>query len=451
MFIAKLCVTLILITQSCIAFPKSLKQCSTKKILLSHIYIDTMRHLHVDAHAEIRSRYEKYWNDNWGGAPKDNNGYLLHRLLFFTDIKFSNKVIIRAEVKSALHSNLNIPPRPVDEDKLDFQKLYLEYKLQGSDTTKGIIIKAGRQELIIGSGRLFDQRDYTNALISFDGLYVTAKKRKWEVNVFALQQSRQSFGVFDNLPDADRTIWGLYSTKLSGDSTATNFDYYYIGQKRKRISYSFGDFQSFFDQGAYSETRHMAGLRIYNHINSLDYDIEPIYQSGRYSKNNQTISAWRIGTTIGYTFRNVNFKPRLYCNVDLSSGDKDSTDNKLNTFYSPYPDILDPSSSNISGFKIGANATLKNKMSINVFGWFFWRSSNEDGICGFLGFPYRAAGKTNRKYVGAGPTAVISWLISTHITFMTLYGSQFVADGFLKSQPPAKNLSYVGMSVTYKY
>lgn len=139
--------------------------------------------------------------------------------------------------------------------------------------------------------------------------HLSKNKKRIPITGLIARSWRQSFGVFDNLPDAGRTIWGLYSTKLSGDSTATNFDFYYIGQKRNRISYSFGDYQLFFNQGAYYETRHTAGVRIYNRINAFDYDLEPIYQKGSYSENNQTISAWRIGASVGYTFRKVNFKP----------------------------------------------------------------------------------------------------------------------------------------------
>jgi hypothetical protein len=412
--------------------------------------IDTVKKLKLKVGGEVRTRYEKYWNDNWGGAPRDYNGYVLHRFLLFADLNLSNKVRFYTELKSALHSNLDIPPRPVDQDKLDFQQLFLTFILNRPSSNNLTSLKIGRQELSLGSNRLVDKRDYTNALLSFDGFDFLVKQGNWQINAFAFRQSRMSFGVFDNMPDPDRNLWGIYLSRFLKSDQSGGLDLYYIGQNRNKISYTFGDYISFDNEGPYAETRHTFGVRFYNHLNGFDYDIEPMSQVGTYSKNNQNIRAWRVAATVGYTFDQMTIKPRLYLNVDMASGDGDSTDRTLNTFHSPYTDILDPSTSNITGFKVGLNTVLKNKISVNIFEWLFWRTSTEDGIYGFLGFPYRAPGQNYGKYIGNSPAIIIAWPINNHISLTGLYATEFVGGGFLSKEPPGENLSYAGLSVTYK-
>ena len=412
---------------------------------------DSLHKISFQAGGEIRERYEKYWNDNWGAAPRDYNGYFLHRFLLFAGLNLNDRLVVYGELKSALHSGLDIPARPVDQDKLDFQQLYLTYKLNESANQNTAQLKVGRQEFSLGSTGLVDKRNYTNAMLSFDGVSVLDTYRTWKLNAFAFRQSRMSAGIFDNWPDADRTLWGLYLTSINTNNKSGGIDLYYIGQNRRRISYTFGDYINFYKEGAYSETRHTFGLRFFDKDGAIDYDFETMGQLGTYSKDHQQIKAWRIGAILGYSFLACKIKTRIYLNVDISSGDRDSTDHSLNTFHSPYPDISDPSTSNLSGVKLGFEATLSNKLSVNFFDWLFWRTDIQDGIYGFLGFPYRAAGHSYPRYIGNCPTVLLTWPLNKNFSLMGLYATEFVDGGFLSRAQPGEDLSYAGLSLTYKF
>jgi len=51
----------------------------------------------------------------------------------------------------------------------------------------------------------------------------------------------------------------------------------------------------------------------------------------------EDIEAWAFGSLAGYTLRDIPWTPRLGIQVDASSGDRNLTDNKLNTFNPLFP------------------------------------------------------------------------------------------------------------------
>jgi len=82
--------------------------------------------------------------------------------LLHADVQFGQHFKVYAELKSAFHSDLDIAPRPVDEDELDLRQLNLNYAIQFTDSGSAEL-KLGRQQLALGSNRLPDKREYTNA------------------------------------------------------------------------------------------------------------------------------------------------------------------------------------------------------------------------------------------------------------------------------------------------
>src|SRR5260370_34936687 len=51
----------------------------------------------------------------------------------------------------------------------------------------------------------------------------------------------------------------------------------------------------------------------------------------------QDIEAWAFGSLAGYTLRGIPWTPRLGIQVDASSGDRNLTDNRFNTFNPLFP------------------------------------------------------------------------------------------------------------------
>lgn len=141
------------------------------------------------------------------------------------------------ELKSGLNSQRIGGPRPIDEKKLDFQAAFLE--VGAGDDRNWIKLRAGRQEMEYGSGRLIDVREGPNVRLSFDGFKVTSGIGPWEIDGFAMRPDIDKPGFFDNAPNHSVGFWGLYASR-GWASRKTSLDTYYLGLDRKEATFQRG-------------------------------------------------------------------------------------------------------------------------------------------------------------------------------------------------------------------
>ena len=78
---------------------------------------------------EVRERYELYHNDRWNPAAPDQDGFLLQRYLFHTDLHLGPSVRVFGQLQSSLINWHEGRTRPIDEDQLDVHQLFVDVKL----------------------------------------------------------------------------------------------------------------------------------------------------------------------------------------------------------------------------------------------------------------------------------------------------------------------------------
>jgi hypothetical protein len=180
-------------------------------------------------------------------------------------------------------------PRPIDEKKLDLQAAFLELSTAG--THNWIKIRAGRQELEYGSGRLVDVREGPNVRFSFDGFKVMAKINSWRIDGFARRPDVDKPGFFDNVPNHEIGFWGVYAPRPL--SRTMSLDVYYLGLNRKHET---------FQRGTAQEVRHSVGARVSRPIaterSGWDFDYEALWQFGSFGS--AKIRAWTMATENGF-------------------------------------------------------------------------------------------------------------------------------------------------------
>jgi hypothetical protein len=394
---------------------------------------------------EARETWEQIGNNNWGQSPI-MNGYLNERYMAYADLHYGPHVRTFLELKSGINSWRAGGPRPIDEKKLDFQAGFLEV---GGETPWGAVhVRAGRQELEYGSGRLVDVREGPNVRLSFDGFLVRTTTHSWQVDGFAMRPDEDNQGFFDNAPDHTAGFWGAYATgPIPGKM---QLDLYYLGQDRR---------DGAFERGTEHEVRHSPGIRVSRPVASehpgWDFDDEALWQFGSFGAAN--IRAWTVATETGYRIPTIPLKPRFSAKADISSGDHPAT-NTLGTFNPLYPKgnyfgvlaTTGPGPINFIDVHPHVEASAPHNVSLS-FDWIFqWRQSVDDGVYAVPGFLIRAADGNRSRFVGNRPGTEIRWQANRHLWFQADYGI-FYAGRFLKETQPGRNLDYWALWAGYGF
>ena len=132
-------------------------------------------------------------------------------------------------------------PRPqIDEDKGDVHQTFIEIGSHVSNP-HGLSLRAGRQEVVFGTGRLFDNNEGPNVKLSFDGFRGIAKGTGVRLDLFAVKPVENNTGFFDDVPNHSESL-----------KSAT------------------------YNRGTAHELRHSVGTRVFRPIGKgLDYNCEP--------------------------------------------------------------------------------------------------------------------------------------------------------------------------------
>ena len=394
---------------------------------------------------EARETWEQIGNDNWG-QPPFMNGYLNERYMLYADLLYGPHVRTFLELKSGINSWRAGGPRPIDEKRLDFQSGFLEV---GGETSWGSLhLRAGRQELEYGSGRLVDVREGPNVRLSFDGFLVRTKFHAWQVDGLSVRPDEDNPGFFDNAPNHTVAFWGAYASGPIPDEM--QLDLYYLGQDRK---------DGAFERETAHEVRHTLGTRVSRPVASehpgWDFDDEALWQFGSFGAAD--IRAWTIATETGYRIPTIPLKPRFSAKADISSGDHPTT-NTLGTFNPLYPKgnyfgvlaTTGPGPINFIDVHPHVEAFAPHNVSLS-FDWIFqWRQSFDDGVYAVPGFLIRAADGSRARFVGNRPGIEIRWQENRHLWFQGDYGV-FYAGRFLKETQPGRNLNYWAFWAGYKF
>ena len=408
-------------------------------------YIPLSRHgSYLTIGGEMREVFEHVANDNWGRQPY-TNAFLLQRYMLHTDWHFGRHFRAFVQIKSGLESFRQGGPRPIDEKKLDFEAAYVE---AGTPTGRNwIVLRAGRQELNYGSGRLVSVREGPNVRQSFDGFKIRSQAGSWNVDAFAVRPDLDKPGFFNNAPDHGTGFWGVYSTRPLHHGVS--LDIYYLGLDRQRATY---------DRGSATELRHTAAARLWRPMASKesgwDFDYEGAWQFGTFGAVG--IRAWTLATDTGYGVPHAPLKPRLSLKADISSGDGQR--GALGTFSPVFPignyfGVLadtGPGPVNFIDVHPRLQTQLSHSVSASVDLVVQWRENIHDGVYSVPGFLLVSAANTQDRFVGSRPGAEVRWQIDRHAYLQADYGV-FYAGRFLRETTRGRDINYLALWAGYKF
>jgi len=393
---------------------------------------------------EIRLRPEGFRVRSAQGRPAILDNYLLHRYLFGADLHMGKRFRVFGEFQSGITNGKLASPRPTDKNLADIHQGFFEYK-SASEGRRQVVIRAGRQELTVGSSRLIAASQGLNVKRSFDGFLAMYQRDSWTIEGAAARLVKLRPGFFDDPPDHEQTFWGAAVSRRSFPWKSSQVGLYYLGIDRRVSQYV---------QGLGPEQRHTVGGKLTGTQGSFDFNFDLIGQWGRFQ--NAGIRSWAISTTTGYRFRTWRFRPRLAVAANAASGDADPADNQLGSFnplfpgnsYSGLVGLLGPT--NLTDVTPSFQLSLRRNVLLIFESPSYFRTSTGDGVYSIdLRLLLSPAGKADR-YVGTNPGVVVAWQATRHINLSGVI-SRFLSGPFLKGTFVENGFGFYSLAFTYRF
>lgn len=391
---------------------------------------------------ETRFQYFYAKNETWGDDPKDNDGYVLTRWLAHADLHAGKYFRTFVQLQSSL-ANSRIDPSPVDNNPLELHQAFVDIDPLVSEKSR-LTFRLGRQELAYGSQRIVSVRDGPNNRQSFDALRSIFTTGNYRADVFYSHYVAARPDIFDDGFNKKAKLWGAYLVK-NKVAALKNIDLYYLGLWKKNTE---------FNSGTGRELRHSIGTRIWSNKNSWKYDVEALYQFGKFATSN--ISAWTASINTSYEFSSVKFKPEVGLKTELISGDKNKMDNKLQTFNPLYPRggyfglaaLIGPA--NLVDVHPSISFELSGKLSFDIDDDIFWRYSHNDGLYAVNMSLIYPDGNTTETKIG---NQLSAGLIYSPNQFLYFRGelTWFKAGDYLKLVGAGKDILFTGFTAQLKF
>jgi Alginate export len=391
---------------------------------------------------DVRFQYFFTKNEGWGDAPEDKDGYTLARFLVYADLHAGKNFRTFVQLQTSLAGS-RIAPGPVDDNPLDLHQAFVDIKTKPSTATS-FTIRLGRQEFLYGSQRLISVREGPNNRQSFDAVRSLLTTGNYKVDFFYSHYVAAKKGIFDDRFNRNTKLWGAYIVR-NKLPVFSNIDIYYLGLWKR---------QAVFDDGSGKELRHSIGARIWDSKEDWNYDIEGLYQLGKFAGKN--ISAWTASISTSYTFSQSKLKPEIGLKTELISGDRHYDDNKLQTFNPLFPRgayfglaaLIGPA--NLIDFHPSVALSVTKKLELGFDYDIFWRYSRHDGLYGVNGSLIYSGKNIVSDYIGDQPAVNLTYTPNNFLSFTTEL-TWFDAGSFLKSAGAGKDILFTGITTQLKF
>jgi hypothetical protein len=399
---------------------------------------------HFSMGGEIRYQYFHYVNEDWGDAPKDDDGYILSRFLLHGDLHIGSRFRTFVQLQSSLADGQVSAPSPVDQNELDLHQAFMDFKVIDNEWG-GLIFRAGRQEMSYGSSRLVSTREGPNNRHSFDGAKMIMYRKASRVDAFYSTYVFSKKGIFnDEVLNPDMKFWGVYLVQ-NRVPFFQNVDVYYLGIRKAHATWN---------DVAGVEERHSLGARIWGRNGYWTYDFEGLYQFGDIEGN--SISAWTLSSNTTYTPGSSAMSPSLELKTEFISGDRRADDGRIQSFnplfprgaYFGYAALIGPS--NLFDVHPSVDIPLARRILASVDYDFFWRYSVNDGIYNAGSQVIYPAGDSKEKFIGHQLGGMLELTVNKYV-YLRVEVTWLAAGDYLKSVSAGKDILFTGLTSTIRF
>ena len=386
--------------------------------------------------------------DNFGFSNANDDTFVLNRFQLHSDVHLNDRLRVFVQGKTAVSTDRDLPggKRALDVDSLALQQAFVDVELSLGDNAT-LTLRPGRQELLFGKQRLVSPLPWANTRRTWDGVSAILETGEWKTTGFWSQFAPVQKYDFND-PDRQTQFFGIYASGPLTEKGEVNADVYYLGLDRQ-------DAQTFNGTSG-EEQRDTFGARLFGDIGDtgLDYDIEAAYQAGEVGADD--VSAFMVGSELGYSFDEASGAPRAFVGFDYGSGD-DSPGGDVETFnqlfplghaYLGYIDAI--GRQNIIDLTPGLTVKPMPELTLKAQSHFFWRASQNDGVYNAGGGVLRGPGGSDDRFVGSEIDLLGKYQLNRNASVVLGY-SRFFPGGFIDDTGPSDDINFVYTMFNYKF
>lgn len=274
---------------------------------------------------EIRDRVEGY--DNASFKPNSSDLYDLFRIRIGMLIQPTSWVrfFIATQDSRDFEKAPHIPPY---QNTWDINQAYIEF---GQTEGRGFGLRAGRQELYFGNGRLIGNSWWSNVSRSFDAVRASYRSDDYRLDVFASSVVIARDGVVDH-HNQGNNLYGIYGLVRNKIAPKSQFEPYTFWRVQPDATLK-NSKKGHLDEWTY-------GFRFLGLLPAnFDYRTEMAIQRGTLGP--ASIKAWTGHWVIGDTLP-VAWKPRPFVEYNYASGDSNPSNQSTTQTFDPiYPSTHD--------------------------------------------------------------------------------------------------------------
>ncbi len=364
---------------------------------------------------EVKERYEHYTDEVFGriGIPEEN--YLWSRVLLDADLHLGEN--FRTFLQIGHWDQVNeIRFDPISRDGFDVAQGFVDLS-SATGFAENVTLRAGRQEMLLGSGRLISLREGPNTRQTYDGFRLFAT---WNdvarLDAFVNRPTVIRPGDFDDGPDPHQIFGGLYGTVKVDAEANFNLDGYYLRLSTTGRPFNPGP----------SDTRvNTVGTRLWGGVSAWDYDADAMFQFG--TQRGSQILAGGIGARVGYSFpaEETFWRPRVILNADYFSGNGAVRGHEVNTFNPLFSapvgfyDSIHEALSNLIDVYPSLKLHPTRTVALQFGADFNWRASTHDFVYATPFIPIPGTRTVPARYVSTNIVLEATWTATANLTLAT--------------------------------
>ncbi len=268
--------------------------------------------------------WARFMNEHNSRLTEADNSYTLARTRVFGDLYYGDVVRVYGEYIWADAFSEELTPLPIDVNRGDILNLFLDVNVF-EFLNSPVVVRLGRQELLLGSQRLVSTLDWANTRRTFEGVRVMRRGEKWDFDAFFTQFVPALASEFDRA-DENQDFAGTWLTYRPEKGRFVDFFYLYLDNSNNVV-------QQQIERAPFEA--HTFGSRWTGDQNGWLWDYELAMQVG--DRGTADLVAGAATAGIGRSFKDRRLSPAVWVYYDYASGDPDPNEGDYNTFNQLYP------------------------------------------------------------------------------------------------------------------